>query len=81
MFRQGGKVIIPNQTITASQSVEGGGGAPVIMGVCVCADLQDGLLPADEPGHLHLEDVPGQAQRCFAAVRSGVKVGGVPDYM
>jgi len=35
---------------------------------------KDGLLPGDEVDHLHLEDVPGKAQRCFAAIDCGVKV-------
>lgn len=37
--------------------------------------LQDGLLPGDEVDHLHLEDVPGKAQRCFTAFDCGIKVG------
>jgi len=36
--------------------------------------ITDGLLPGDEVDHLHLEDVPGKAQRCFAAIDCGVKV-------
>ena len=36
--------------------------------------LQEGLSPDDEATTLHLEDVPGKAQRCFAAVGSGVKI-------
>lgn len=36
--------------------------------------ITDGLLPTEEAGLLHLEDVPGRAQRCFAAVRCGIKV-------
>lgn len=38
-----------------------------------CA-TQDGLESEDEVDLLHLEDVPGKAQRCFASVGTGVKV-------
>ena len=36
--------------------------------------ITDGLDSEDEVNLLHLEDVPGKAQRCFATVGSGVKV-------
>lgn len=36
--------------------------------------LQDGLEAEDEVDLLHLEDVPGKAQRCFASVGTGVRV-------
>ena len=35
---------------------------------------QEGFSPSDLVNGVHLEDVPGKAQRCFSVVGTGVRI-------